>query len=97
MHRGERSIDGACREVFEEIGLTLDPKDVHLLTRGFIKYLFGGKKFIIFRSVLETKPQITICSELTGYFWANPKEFKNIKVTNEVSKALAKLLRDNLL
>lgn len=89
VHRHENSKDGACREVLEEIGLVLNPKDIQLLASGFTKYFLGGKKFVIYKVTLVNKPEIKITSELNGYFWATRDEIKNYRITNEVGVALA--------
>lgn len=89
VHRGEDSKVGACREVFEEVGILLKPSDLKQLTAGFTKYFFGGKKFIIYRAELIDKPKIKITPELTGYFWVARNEVRNYRITNEVDVAVA--------
>ena len=88
VHRSEESKVGACREVFEEIGLMLLPVQLKLLTSGFVKYLFGGKKFVVYKITLKSKPKIKLDPELNGYAWVSESEIKNYRLTAVVKVAL---------
>lgn len=97
VHLHEASKAGACREVFEEIGLALNPVDLSHLTDGFTKYLFGGKRFVIYKTRLKNKPNINHGPELTGFVWLNGSELKNYELTNAARVALDKNRDDYLL
>lgn len=90
VHRGEDTRAGACREVFEEVGLTLKPVEVKFLAKGFVRYVFGGKKFIVYGVTLSTKPKIVIDSELNDYVWVAQPEIKNYQLTSVAKVALGR-------
>lgn len=90
VHLGEESKSGACREVLEEIGLELTPSDLKLLTSGYSKYLFGGKKFVVYETTLKDQPNIAHGTELTDVAWVRASEMKNYDLTNAVQVVLAK-------
>lgn len=88
VHKGEDSKVGACREVFEEVGLKILPSELKFLTEGFVKYLFGGKKFIIYKVVLDNKPIIKLDPELNGYVWVDKDKVNNYQIGKEVIDSL---------
>lgn len=90
VHRGEDAKVGACREVFEETHITLNPESLKFLTRGIVKYVFGGKKFVVYEASLSAKPKIAIDSELNGYVWADITETGKYSLTTVVKEALVK-------
>ncbi len=90
MHKGEDSKVGACREVFEEVGLVLSPKDIKFLVKGFTRFIFSGKKYVIYETTLVAKPDVKLDSELNGFAWVNNEEIKSYRLTNEAMVALAK-------
>lgn len=90
VHKGEDSKVGACREVFEEVGLVLSPKDIKFLVKGFTRFIFSGKKYVIYETTLVAKPDVKLDSELNGFAWVNNEEIKSYRLTNEAMVALAK-------
>lgn len=90
IHRGEDIKAGACREVFEETRISLTPESLKFLKRGFVKYTFGGKKFVVYEAMFGTKPKITIDSELNGYVWVDIADTGNYPLTTVAKVALAK-------
>jgi len=91
VHKNEDSKVGACREVFEEIGLKIAPDDIKFIKSGFTRYIFSGKKFVVFESTLKKKPEIKLDSELNGFVWVGSAIVKNYPVTDEVEVALARV------
>lgn len=90
VHKGEDSKAGACREVFEEVGLSLTLGDIKFKVKGFTKYIFTGKKFVVYEATLAEKPMIKLDPELNGFQWVSMAEIKNYRLTNEVAVALGK-------
>lgn len=88
VHKDEDSKTGACREVFEEIGLKLLPSDLEYVTEGFVKYLFGGKKFIIYKVVINHSPVIKLDPELNGYVWVDKNKVGSYYISKDVIEAL---------
>ena len=97
VHKNEDPKVGACRELFEEISLKVKPDDLEKVTSGLTRYIIGGKRFIIYKLTLDTKPTIIIDSELTGFMWVDSREMENFKITNEVKVAQAESKPSNLL
>lgn len=84
----EEIKDGARREVFEETGIKLKSSDMKFLTKGFTKYLFSGKKFIIYGVAMDDKPSVKLDSELTDFAWVPPDQISKYKTTNEVKASI---------
>lgn len=90
VHECEDSKAGACREVFEEIGLTIAPNDIKFLVKGITKYVFAGKKFVVYEATHTKKPEIKLDAELNGFRWVDSAEIENYRLTNEAAVALGK-------
>lgn len=70
LHRGEDSLSGAIREVGEETGISLHPKDLTLLAENLVSN--GGLRFRYdaYVAVLPNKPDIRMQRwEIIDYTW----------------------------
>lgn len=72
---GEALVDGACREITEETGLTPSSEDLRILLSTFIRNNGRDFMFHMFEWKLEEEPTITLQpSEHQAYRWLTAKE-----------------------
>jgi 8-oxo-dGTP diphosphatase len=86
LELSEGIIDGLCREVLEETGLTVEP----ISLTGVYKNMSRGIVALVFRC-RATGGRLTINDEVTQFHWATPDE-----VPHMVSEAFAVRVLDAL-
>lgn len=88
LHRGEQPLDGALREVIEEVGVTLQPSDAQALHSEPFRAK-GRFWFWLFVVHVKEKPNITInTKELIAAEWIPIEELQKLIVSNELELAM---------
>jgi ADP-ribose pyrophosphatase YjhB (NUDIX family) len=96
MELGEYSIDGAMREISEEIGIKLKRPDMRLL---LVKELPNYRNVVhsvlfVYAAMLDEKTKITINDESEEYRWFSLDNLPEDRVKEDDIISLAKLAKE---
>lgn len=72
VEEGETPLQGAVREVMEEIGVDLAPERLELLYHGS-EYSQHGSEYSLFRYQCDERPKVTLSWEHTAFGWETPE------------------------
>lgn len=74
VETGETPLQGMIREVFEEIGVVVNPEKVMELYAG-TTYSHHGTHYSLFSVNLITRPEVKLSWEHTAYTWLSREAF----------------------
>ena len=79
---GETIPQGAAREVFEEAGLVVDPKDLELVYALTFKSDHDGASInrSIFFTEVNGSPEVTLSTEHEEFWWATKDELLQLEI-----------------
>lgn len=89
LERDETPEQAACRELFEETNISIDPhSQIKWLGALYIRKLDVEFVFHILKIKLETMPIVQISEEHKAYAWADPALLKTIQLMAGAPEAL---------
>ena len=74
LEAGEDPIDTMIREVYEEVGVTIDATSVNLLYEG-TDYSRRGDQYSLYMTEVPNQPVVTLSWEHSIYEWVSREEF----------------------
>ena len=74
VEEGESSLRAMVREVFEEVGITINPKKAQLLYEG-ADYSRHRTHYSLYSIQLVSRPEVALSWEHTGYTWLERDAF----------------------
>jgi 8-oxo-dGTP pyrophosphatase MutT (NUDIX family) len=72
MEKGEGRRQAMARELFEETGQHVHPRDFEVLPTVYVKYPNDDFLYHMYRLRLSRRPHIALSSEHQAFVWANP-------------------------
>ncbi len=89
INSGEDPAVSACREVSEELSITIKPKELRFIKEIQLVSRFVKMQAIVYEVQLKSKPSIKIQrKELTGAQWANTKTLSSISKSDTLTDVL---------
>lgn len=91
LEGNETPEQGACRELFEETGIKIDPlTQLHSLGELYIRKPDVDYVYHVFKIQLSAKPAIALSNEHLDYKWASPSEFSKLPLMTGGHEAFQK-------
>ena len=76
VDNNDSHFDTVVREIFEEIGYTINPEDLKHIYTG-TEYSLSRMPISLYAAVLKSRPEITLSWEHSKYEWVSREEFIN--------------------
>lgn len=94
VHQGEDIRRGALRELYEEVGITLSPKDLSKRDRFVTGYKFFLFEVVCFIAHVEAKPVLRRQAlEIAEVGWFTRRATKQMKLEQGVNEAIARCFK----